>query len=105
MKILCWKSWVKYILCGLSLLIFCTSSYASSTGNLPFNTALDEFKASFMAAVFDVSIILMMATCLMLAFGEWGDGIKRFINIVFFISLALAAPTGVMLLFGTGAVC
>ena len=71
-------------------------------GDLPFNTSLDEFKASFVSAIFDMAIILMMATCLMLAFGEWSDGIKRFINVVFFISLALAAPTAVMLLFGNG---
>ena len=84
-------------------MLFCMTPlcYANS-GDLPFNTALDTFKASFVSAIFDMSVILLMATCLMLAFGEWSDGIKRFINIVFFISLALAAPTGVMLLFGTG---
>lgn len=97
------KSLFKYFCVGLCLFVICTPSYASSVGNLPFNTSLDEFKASFISAVFDIAIILLMATCLMLAFGEWSDGIKRFINIVFFISLALAAPTAVILLFGTGA--
>lgn len=98
-----WLNLFKYILLGLGLFVICTPSYASSVGNLPFNTALDEFKGSFISAVFDIAIILLMATCLMLAFGEWSDGIKKFINIVFFISLALAAPTAVILLFGTGA--
>jgi type IV secretory pathway VirB2 component (pilin) len=103
MKSLSLKSLRKFIL-GIGLSLVLMPAYASSSGNLPFNTSLDTFKASFIAAVFDIAVILLMATCLMLAFGEWGDGIKRFITIVFFISLALAAPTGVILLFGTGAV-
>jgi hypothetical protein len=105
MKILCWKSWLKILIFGLGLFLISEPSYASSVGNLPFNTSMDEFKAAFIEVVFSISIILMMGSCVMMAFGEWGDGIKRLINMVFFLALALAAPTGVVLLFGTGAVC
>ena len=102
MKILCWKDWLNYFL--LVLLFLSPSVYASTTGNLPCNTVVDTFKADFIALVFSAAVILMMASCLMLAFSEWGDGIKRLVGMLFFLALSLAAPTGVVLLFGTGAV-
>jgi type IV secretory pathway VirB2 component (pilin) len=102
MKNLCSKKSLNLLF--LFLLFFASNVYASSTGNLPFNTAMDTFKSNFIEAIFDIAVILMMATCMMLAFGEWSDGVKRFIGIVFFLSLALAAPTGITLLFGNGAV-
>lgn len=92
-----------YLLVGLCAILFTSPSYASSVGNLPFNTSLDLFRENFSAAVFSIGIILFIATCLMMAFGEWGDGIKRLITIAFFISLALGGPAAITLLFGTGA--
>lgn len=109
MRSLLSRSWLnlhdlfKYSLLGLWLFVICTPSYASTVGNLPFNAPLDEFKAGFISGCFDIAIILLMGSCLMMATREWGDGIKQILNMVFFLSLALGAPTGVALLFGTGA--
>lgn len=89
----------------LGLSFFCIANvYASTTGNMPFNTSMDNFKSNFIAVVFVIAVILWVATCLMLAFGDWGDGIKRAVNIVFWLSLALSGSTGMTYLFGSGAV-
>jgi len=69
MRRLCLKSWLKIFLSSVILTFLSTNAYASTVGNLPFNTSLDEFKASFMAATFDIAIVLMMATCVAMAVG------------------------------------
>lgn len=99
------KYFVKHSVSILVFSIFClTNVYASTTGNMPFNTSMDNFKSNFIAVVFVIAVILWVATCLMLAFGDWGDGIKRAVNIVFWLSLALSGSTGMTYLFGSGAV-
>lgn len=40
-----------------------------------------------------ISVIMVVVTALMLAFGEWGDGFKRLIQIVFWISIAAGASS------------
>ena len=40
-----------------------------------------------------ISVIMIVVTTLMLAFGEWGDGFKRLIQIVFWISIAAGASS------------
>ena len=40
-----------------------------------------------------ISIIMVVVTCVMLAFGEWGDGFKRLIQIVLWISVAAGASS------------
>lgn len=40
-----------------------------------------------------ISVIMIVVTALMLAFGEWGDGFKRLIQIVFWISIAAGASS------------
>lgn len=101
------KNWLKVavILSGILLLGMTDIAFASTTGNLPFNTAMDTFKTNFIAWLFVAAVVLWIATCLMLAFGEWGEGMKRIINIVFWLSLALSGTTGVTALFGSGAIC
>lgn len=87
-----------------STLFFChLDAFASTTGNLPFNRTLDVFKTNFMSGVFVILVVLWVATMLMMAFGEWGDGVKRVLNILCWASLALAGPAGVSSLFGVGA--
>ncbi len=99
------KVWLKFSAIFLALfLLQIGSAYASSAGNLPFNTTMDTFKNSFYAWVAIAAIILWIGTCLMLAFGEWGEGMKRIINILFWLSLALSGATAVPAIFGSGAV-
>jgi hypothetical protein len=84
--------------------LFChLDAFGSTTGNLPFNRTLDIFKTNFMSGVFVILVVLWVATMLMMAFGEWGDGVKRILNILCWASLALAGPAGVSSLFGVGA--
>ncbi len=90
----------KLIFCAL-LLSF--NGLASTSGNLPFNRALDVFKTNFTAALFVILFILWIATMVMMAFGEWTDGVKRILNILCWGSLALAGPTLLTTLFGVGA--
>ena len=40
-----------------------------------------------------ISVIMIVVTALMLAFGEWGDGFKRLIQIVFWVSIAAGASS------------
>ena len=40
-----------------------------------------------------IAVIMVVVTSLMLAFGEWGDGFKRLIQIVFWISIAAGASS------------
>jgi hypothetical protein len=89
---------------GIWLLLSISSAYASSSGNLPFNSTIDSFQKNFYAWISIACIILWVATCLMLSFGDWGDGMKRLINILFWMALALAGATAVPAIFGTGAV-
>ncbi|MDX2164337.1 MAG: TrbC/VirB2 family protein [Gammaproteobacteria bacterium] len=99
-------SWDQYfsvlLFVGAWCFLFTSPCYASSVGNLPFNGPMDIFKSNFIEFCFSAAVVLVMVTCVSLALGEWGDGIKRFITIIFFLSLALSASTGVSLLFGTG---
>ena len=78
---------------------------ASKTGNLPFNSTInilkDAISGPFLLAA---AIIMIVITCLMLAFGEWGDGFKKLINIVLWLSIAFGAVSFVSTLFGSGAV-
>jgi TrbC/VIRB2 pilin len=89
----------------ISLLILCCMPiYAGTTGNLPFNSTIQNFQDNFYAWIAIASIMIWIATCLLLAFGEWGDGMKKLLNILFWLSLALSGATAVPTIFGTGAV-
>ena len=105
MKNLFLKNWHKQLLwvVGLSILLT-VDAYASTTGNLPFNSNIETFKANFMSWLFGAAVILWVGTCLMLAFGEWSSGMKQIINILFWLSLAFGGASGIQLIFGTGAV-
>lgn len=79
--------------------------YASTTSALPFASTLNILKDGISGPVLlSASIIMIVVTCLMLAFGEWGAGFKTLINIVFWLSIAFAAASFVATLFGGGAV-
>ena len=74
-------------------------------GSLPFNSTMnivkDAISGPFLLAA---AVIMIVITCLMLAFGEWGDGFKKMINIVLWLSVAFAATGFITSLFGGGAV-
>lgn len=104
MKNLFLKKYLRSILLVAALsVMFSIDAYASTTGNLPFNSAIDNFKANFMSWVFGAAVVLWVATCLFMAFGEWSSGMKQIINILFWLSLAFGGASGITMLFGTGA--
>jgi type IV secretory pathway VirB2 component (pilin) len=81
------------------------SAFASSTGTLPFNSTMNTLKDAISGPfLLSAAIIMIVITCLMLAFGEWGDGFKKFINIVLWLSIAFGAVTFVTTMFGAGAI-
>src|SRR5262249_54460858 len=98
------KPWARFVFFGLSLLFICLPTFASTTGDLPFNSTIQEFQNNFYGWIAIAAIIIWVATCLLLAFGEWGDGMKKLLNILFWMSLALSGATAVPAIFGTGAV-
>lgn len=98
------KNWLKVI--SLSSLFSVGNVWAgTTTGDLPFvstmNTLKDAISGPFLLAG---AIIMIVVTCLMLAFGEWGDGFKKIINIVLWLSVAFAATKFITTLFGSGAI-
>jgi len=100
------KHWYKRLSVGFG--IFCISiptAFASSTGSLPFNSTMNTIKDAISGPfLLAAAVIMIVVTCLMLAFGEWGDGFKKMINIVLWLSIAFAATGFVTSLFGGGAV-
>lgn len=100
------KSWIKKSTIGAVLIIISVqSAFASSRGDLPFNSTMNTLKDAISGPfLLAASIIMIVITCLMLAFGEWGDGFKKLINIVLWLSIAFAATNFVTTMFGSGAV-
>lgn len=89
----------------LSLGFLCQNAWASSASDLPFVSTLNTFKEAISGPfLLSASIIMIVVTCIMLAFGEWGDGFKKMINIVMWLSIAFAATSFVTTMFGSGAV-
>lgn len=107
MRVLHLKNWLKKLIAVFTtMLININFAFAStSAGKLPFtstmNTLKDAISGPFLLAA---SIIMIVITCLMLAFGEWGDGFKKLINIALWLSIAFGATSFISTMFGTGAV-
>lgn len=100
------KNWHKRIfaICVFTLLAS-KSAFASSIGDLPFNGPMNILSTAISGPwLLAVSIIMIVITCVMLAFGEWGDGFKKIINMVMWLSVAFAATTFVTTMFAAGAV-
>jgi type IV secretion system protein TrbC len=100
------KHWCKQGFVGFG--VMCAgipSAFASSMGFLPFNSTMNTIKDAISGPfLLAAAVIMIVITCLMLAFGEWGDGFKKLINIVLWLSIAFAATGFVTSLFGGGAV-
>lgn len=72
-------------------------AYAS---NLPMAKPLKELANGIGGDILlAISTIMMVASFVMLAFGEWGDGMKRLINIVFWLAGAFFVPSLIAVLF------
>lgn len=90
---------------GLILSITSSSALATTTTDLPFNSTLDTLSQAISGPFLtDAAVIMIVVTCLMLAFGEWGDGFKKIITIVMWLSIAFAALVFIKDLFTVGAV-
>lgn len=100
------KNLVRKFLQLLSLLfIHAGNAVASSHSDLPFVSSMNKLKDAISGPfLLAGAIIMIVVTCLMLAFGEWGDGFKKMINVVLWLSVAFAATTFVSSMFASGAV-
>lgn len=98
------KRWGKAGLVGLGMLFLgVPSAFAYGAGYLPFNSTMDTIKEAISGPfLMAAAIIMIVVTCLMLAFGEWGEGFKKLINIVLWLSIAFAATSFVTSVFGGG---
>lgn len=96
------KRWLKQSMAGLAgFLVPMQESVARSGGNLPFNSTMNVLKDAISGPfLLAAAIIMVVITCLMLAFGEWGDGFKKLINIVLWLSIAFAATSFITTMFG-----
>lgn len=85
---------------------FCWSNIlASTTSDLPFVSTTQKLEKAISGPfLLSISIIMVVVTCVMLSFGEWGDGFKRIINIVLWLSVAFAATSFITSMFSTGAI-
>ncbi len=94
--------WLKL---GFALGITSTSAFASTTGTLPFvaslQTLADAISGPFM---FSGAVILVAITALMSAFGEFGDGMRKLVNITFWLACGFGVVSLISNLFTTGAV-
>ncbi len=94
------RNWLKTLIIGCSISWINLAS-ADTGDDLPFNSTMTLLKNSITGPfLMSASIIMIVATCLMLAFGEWGDGFKKLINIVLWLSIAFSATSFVTTLFG-----
>ena len=100
------KSWLsRRFIVGCSMFLAGQEAFASSMGSLPFNSTMNTLKDAISGPfILSASIIMIVITCLMLAFGEMGEGFKKIINIVLWLSIAFGSGSFVSTLFGGGAV-
>ncbi len=76
-------------------------SHPAFADNMPFTSTMEVLKTAISGPFLKAaSVIMIVVTCLMLAFGEWGDGFKKIITIVLWLSIAFAA-TSFIGVFGT----
>lgn len=88
------------------LLFAVNSVFATSTqgGALPFESGLKSIADAISGPVAgSIATILIVATGLMNAFGEFGDGMKKLVNIGFWISLIFGVASLISTLNVSGA--
>jgi type IV secretory pathway VirB2 component (pilin) len=81
------------------------SSMPARAAALPFTSTLTTLKNAITGPfLLAAAMIMIVITCVMLAFGEWGDGFKKLINIVLWLSIAFGVTGFMSSLFGSSAV-
>lgn len=90
------------------VLIFASSSaFASSSGSssFPVVSVIKSIADAISGPVaFSVATILICAVGLMNAFGEWGDGMKKLINVAFWMAIVFGVVGLIAVFGGSGAV-
>jgi hypothetical protein len=81
------KTWFKKS--SAVLFLWSTTTLPVIAARLPFEKVTADFQTSVMVWVTAAAGIMMTITCVMLGFGEWTDGFKKFLNFLFWVSLAL----------------
>lgn len=101
------KNWLKKSGLGIGLMILSPYSSASTAGSdMPFVSTTQKLSQAISGPwLTSAAIIMVVITCLMLAFGEFGDGFKKIINIVLWLAIAFSATSFLNSMFGSGAVC
>jgi type IV secretion system protein VirB2 len=90
------------MLAAAGLFLATAPALASST-NMPWETPLQTILNSIQGPVTKViAVLVIIVTGLSLAFGDGGGGFRKLIQIVFGLSVAFAASTFVVSLFGEG---
>lgn len=88
---------------NLVKIVFGTSLFFTANAfaeDLPFVSTLDTLQKAISGPfLLSASIIMIVVTCIMLAFGEWGDGFKKMINIVLWLSVAFAVTSFITSMF------
>ena len=90
----------------IGLMVFASSNaFASSSGSsFPFVDKLKNLADAISGSLaLSVATILIVATGLMNAFGEWGDGMKKLINVAFWCSIAFGVASLIATFGGSGA--
>lgn len=76
---------------------------ALANTDLPFTQNIEKLKEAISGPfLLAVSVIMVVITSIMMAFGEWGEGFKKMINMVFWFSIAFSASSFITTLFGSG---
>ncbi len=99
------KILVRQIITAASFMILNAPAIAAnSETKLPFASSMKTLQEAISGPfLMSASIIMIVTTCLMLAFGEWGDGFKKIINIVLWLSVAFGGIGFIQHTFGQGA--
>ena len=101
------KNWLKKGYFGAACWLLSHGALASTSGSeLEFVSPTVKIQQAISGPwLMAAGIIMVVVTCLLLAFGEFGDGFKKIINIVMWLSIAFSATTFMVTMFGSGAVC
>ena len=91
------KNWLKKIFVWSAI----TPTLARADDALPFESTMGVLEKAIAGPFLtSAAIVMVVVTCLMLAFGEWGDGFKRLLNIVLWLSVAFAGAQFIHTMFG-----
>ncbi|MGB6977195.1 MAG: TrbC/VirB2 family protein [Gammaproteobacteria bacterium] len=104
MDILGLKNWFNTLvirgILGLTLTLITLPVFADAGNDLPFTKTMTTLQNAISGPfLLSTAVIMIVITCLMLAFGEWGDGFKKIINIVLWLSVAFAGTSFVSTMF------